>query len=132
MGATMFCLWKHLLPPPKMVQSLERETHDDIHIVARHIHNFVVVMGVILCLLSLGMYFSCVHLSLLETIYISLGIHTYISEKNPWSFWGGLHYSWENIKQTLYTQQRKRNNLYSKRIHKWIIIIIIGGGWVFP
>lgn len=47
-----------------MVQSFERDTHDDIHIVARHIHNFLVIMGVILCLLSRGCISLCTSLSL--------------------------------------------------------------------
>jgi hypothetical protein len=56
------------------------ETHDDIHIVVGHIH-ILVVMGAVLCLLSLKCISLCTSLywkpftSSLET--------TYISEKEP-------------------------------------------------
>jgi len=61
-----------------MVQSLERETHDDIHIVAQHIHNFLVVMGVILCLLSLGYISLCTSLSIGNHLHIFENPHLHI------------------------------------------------------
>ncbi len=89
------------------------------------------------------MYFLFVHLSIGNHLHIYIYIYIYLSLENPltylkepWSFWGGLHYSWKKHQtNSLYTTTREkgRNNLYSKRIHKWIIIIGGGGGgWVFP
>ncbi len=83
--------------------------------------------------------FLCVHLSLYwkPFTYLWETNHLHIQKNHDPFEVERLHYSWENIKQTLYTQQAKTNNLYSKRIHKWIIIIGVGWGgvggrWVFP
>jgi hypothetical protein len=104
------------------------ETHDDIHIVVGHIH-ILVVMGVVLCLclLSLGCISLCTSLYWKPFTYI-FGNHLHIwKNHDPFEVDYITHEKTWN-KLFIHNKGKGIINFTLKRIHKWIIIIGLGGG----